>query len=235
MLRKNYKGIIIGIIIGLLFSNLIVFADNAVKQINATYRNIRLVVDNTLIIPKDANGVSVEPFISSGTTYLPVRAVAEALGKEVNWDGNTNTVYVGKWNDKPYKEMPVWDTPYLERENEVKTSVEGKDDFIDFHVGEATKGNVGYVVYPTNGLAKEIKGTIIGSHGEVKFNFYDESDNLLYTSPLITKSISGYDFSFQVKNILQIKIEVVRTAGFSGEAWSASPRIKNFRLVTTDY
>ncbi|MCL2401000.1 MAG: copper amine oxidase N-terminal domain-containing protein, partial [Oscillospiraceae bacterium] len=29
-----------------------------------------------------------------GTTFLPVRAVAEALGQEVDWDGATNTVYL---------------------------------------------------------------------------------------------------------------------------------------------
>ncbi len=33
-----------------------------------------------------------EPFIYNGTTYLPVRAVGEAVGKEVAWDNDTKTV-----------------------------------------------------------------------------------------------------------------------------------------------
>lgn len=57
---------------------------------------IRLVVDGKEVTPKDPNGNVVEPFASNGTTYLPVRAVSEALGKEVTWDGDTATIYVGE-------------------------------------------------------------------------------------------------------------------------------------------
>ena len=52
-------------------------------------------VDGIPIVPKDAKGNIVEPFIYEGTTYLPVRAVGEALGKAVTWDGATKTVYIG--------------------------------------------------------------------------------------------------------------------------------------------
>ena len=65
-------------------------------QITASYVGISLVVDGVPVTPKDANGKVVEPFIYEGTTYLPVRAVGEALGKKVSWDGATKTVYVGQ-------------------------------------------------------------------------------------------------------------------------------------------
>jgi hypothetical protein len=71
-------------------------AASASKDISVTYNNIKLVVDGTAVTPKDASGNTVEPFIYNGTTYLPVRAVGEALGKDVTWDGDTNTVYLGK-------------------------------------------------------------------------------------------------------------------------------------------
>ncbi len=70
-------------------------ADNYTKNLLANYVGVKLVVDGVSITPKDANGTVVEPFIVDGTTYLPVRAVAEALGKEVGWDGDTKTVYIG--------------------------------------------------------------------------------------------------------------------------------------------
>ena len=43
----------------------------------------------------------MEPFIYNGTTFLPVRAISEALGKEVEWDGPTSSVYIGEYTGKP--------------------------------------------------------------------------------------------------------------------------------------
>ena len=45
---------------------------------------------------KDAGGNRVYPISYEGTTYLPVRAVADMLGIAVNWDGATNTVWLGE-------------------------------------------------------------------------------------------------------------------------------------------
>ncbi len=66
------------------------------KTIDVQYADIKLVVDGIQITPKDANGTVVEPFIYNGTTYLPVRALGNALGKQVGWDGNSKTVYIGE-------------------------------------------------------------------------------------------------------------------------------------------
>ncbi len=65
------------------------------ETIDVTYDNIQIVLDGKTIDPKDALGNKVEPFIYNGTTYLPVRAVGEAFGKDVSWDGTTKTVYIG--------------------------------------------------------------------------------------------------------------------------------------------
>jgi len=72
-----------------------VLAASLQKTITVTYNDIKLYVDGKLTTPRDGNGAVVEPFISDGTTYLPVRAVADALGKTVEWDGATQSVYIG--------------------------------------------------------------------------------------------------------------------------------------------
>ena len=74
-------------------------AEGYTKQLTASYVGVSLVVDGMPIVPRDVNGNTVEPFIVDGTTYLPVRAVAEALGKEVSWDGDTKTVFIGSKTD----------------------------------------------------------------------------------------------------------------------------------------
>jgi len=80
----------------LLMATVPVLADTADRMIQASFRNIKIVVDGNIITPKDGTGKDVEPFIVNGTTYLPVRAVANAVGKEVYWDGPNWTVYLGK-------------------------------------------------------------------------------------------------------------------------------------------
>lgn len=65
------------------------FAKASKENISVSYNNIKLVVDGKTV------NTSNEPFIYNGTTYLPVRAVGEALGKNVSWDGSTNTVTIG--------------------------------------------------------------------------------------------------------------------------------------------
>ena len=86
-----------GLIIGALAVGTAGFAFGAgiTRTLNASYDGIKIYVDQKLIDPKDVNGNSVDPFIVDGTTYLPVRAVSGALGKEVGWDGATKSVYIG--------------------------------------------------------------------------------------------------------------------------------------------
>ena len=57
------------------------------------------------IQPRDASGNAVDPVIYNGTTYLPVRGIASALGLEVDWDGVTKTVYLGGRPAKHYNWM----------------------------------------------------------------------------------------------------------------------------------
>jgi hypothetical protein len=94
---KQARGFVSGIIFTVLVISLAVtgFASTGTKTLQASYNNIKLYVDGNLITPKDASGNAVEPFISGGTTYLPVRAIGEALGKSVDWDGATQSVYIG--------------------------------------------------------------------------------------------------------------------------------------------
>lgn len=94
---KPFRCILTMAVIAAMLAGTAVAASNITKKtIEAYYQDIKVVVDGVEITPKDANGKVVDPFISDGTTYLPVRAVGEALGKEVTWDGSTKTVYIGK-------------------------------------------------------------------------------------------------------------------------------------------
>ncbi len=86
---------IITLVLALALVFCLAFTASAVaNSVQATlhYRDIKITMNGDALTPKDAAGNVVEPFIIDGTTYLPVRAVAEALGLEVNWDNETSTV-----------------------------------------------------------------------------------------------------------------------------------------------
>lgn len=96
-MKKFISGIVVGALI--CSTATVAMASTGSKSITATYRDIKVSVNNTLAELTDANGNKVEPFIYNGTTYLPVRAVATALGQQVSWDSSTSTVYIG--GDQP--------------------------------------------------------------------------------------------------------------------------------------
>lgn len=77
------------------------FATVSQMDIQVSYNDIKIVLDGKELKTEG------EPFAYNGTTYLPVRAVAEAVGKEVLWDATTKTVYLGQ---APDAKSPVADT-----------------------------------------------------------------------------------------------------------------------------
>lgn len=64
------------------------------KTATLDYLGIKIMVDGQQITPKNASGKTVEPFAIDGTTYLPVRAVSNALGMNVDWNAATKSVVI---------------------------------------------------------------------------------------------------------------------------------------------
>lgn len=89
---KNCRSFFAGFLVAVLILSIALpTVASSEKQANLVYNDIKITVNGERIIPKDANGKTIEPFIIDGTTYLPVRAVAEALNLDVSWDANTST------------------------------------------------------------------------------------------------------------------------------------------------
>lgn len=60
---------------------------------------VKVYVNDKQIIPTDVNGKTVDVLLYNGTTYLPVRAVSNALDQTVVWDGANCSVYIGSHKD----------------------------------------------------------------------------------------------------------------------------------------
>ena len=55
-----------------------------------------IIIDGEKLVATDAYGTPVESFMEDGTTYVPVRALAQAFGTEISWDQETMTVFIGE-------------------------------------------------------------------------------------------------------------------------------------------
>ncbi len=95
---KKSKGIltlILVIITALVFGTAGVYAGTSVQKIQA-YLNygIKFKVNGETWTPKDADGKVLSPVIYNGSSYLPTKALAEALGAKIDWDGATTTIII---------------------------------------------------------------------------------------------------------------------------------------------
>ena len=89
-MKKWTKALALVLVLALL--SIPVLAATGVVDAKLTYRGIKITLDGKKIETVDAKGDSTEAFIMNDSTYLPVRAIAEALGLGVQWDDATSTV-----------------------------------------------------------------------------------------------------------------------------------------------
>lgn len=105
--KERIKYFLTGLIVGsLLFSTITIAAGT---NISAYFYPIKYYFDGVEKTPPD----SQKGFIYNGTTYVPLRFMAQSLGKEVGWDGSTYSVFVGKQpNISLMKDLEAFDARY---------------------------------------------------------------------------------------------------------------------------
>jgi len=82
---KFAKGFVLGVVATIMLSGTIVMANPVTREL---LFGVRVSLDGNLLqFDEDA-----QPFTMDGRTFLPVRAVADAAGLDVDFDASTNTV-----------------------------------------------------------------------------------------------------------------------------------------------
>ncbi|MCH5184589.1 MAG: family 10 glycosylhydrolase [Oscillospiraceae bacterium] len=69
---------------------------NTIEEITVVKNGIKIVVDGKETECLDAGGSKTEPFIYKDRTYIPVRAIASALGAEVDYIDESKTVVINR-------------------------------------------------------------------------------------------------------------------------------------------
>lgn len=88
-MKKQIKGFVVGVIVVFMLFSSVALAASLKQKIEVVFNSINLEVNG--------KKVNADNILYNGSTYVPLRAVAEMLGKEVIWDPKTNTASI---NDK---------------------------------------------------------------------------------------------------------------------------------------
>lgn len=93
-MKDKMKGYIAGVLSCILIMGSLAYAQGVKQTIEVWFGNVNMTVNGET--------VDVDTILYNGTTYAPVRKVADMLGKKVGWNGEANTVSI---NDKDYIEV----------------------------------------------------------------------------------------------------------------------------------
>ncbi len=236
-MKKRLQGLIAGVLVGTILTSGAVFAKQASEMINVVYDNIKILIDGKEYQPTDALGNTVEPFIYNGTTYLPVRAIANAFDKEVDWEAQTSTVTLGSKNYDWLDQMGYVDyetTGYKNalqswsKESNKATDGNLYDRGLHFTLYTTSGGEDGVrvlndgtvesyqnVEYMLNNQYKTFEGKIVcaDTHNycyntdQIIVKYYGDG-NLLYTSPPMTKGTNAVSFNIDVSGYKILKISL---------------------------
>lgn len=219
MRKEKIKGLVLGFIIGMMITGGTTLALNASTLYDVITDGVSIVVDGKKLNPTDVNGNRVQPMIYNGTTYLPVRAVANALGKAVYWDGPNYTVYLGEMDGK--LEYP---TVYLKDMTDI-SEYRGYDDAIHY-ISTCTDNygntyNDAFWVYTANSDKRNSEYLLDMKYSRFRAILFvpkgDDKEYLryikivadgktIYTSPKIDKTSRPVEVDVNVKGYNDLKI-----------------------------
>src|SRR5687768_10841115 len=86
-MKDKMKGLVIGILIGLMISGSVAYAGGA--SVEVIFKKVKIMIDGVEKQPKDGS------FIYNNKTYVPIRFMGEMMEKDVKWDGKTSTIWIG--------------------------------------------------------------------------------------------------------------------------------------------
>ncbi|WP_352400148.1 copper amine oxidase N-terminal domain-containing protein [Anaerotignum sp.] len=158
MKYHKFKDMALGAMVATLIVGAVPIAYGKVADtmIPVSYNSIKVLVDGKEL------KTDKEPFTYDGTTYLPVRAVAEAVGKEVKWDSATKTVTLSEAT--------------TDAKSDTQTEPVAADP----------------VLYNSNGIKITYKGTAEGKFGKDINLLIENSTNKDYTVQVRDFSVNGY-------------------------------------------
>jgi len=112
-MKSKLTSFLAGVLTVVLLAGASVTALAADGSLTLEVNPIKVLVNGEVFEPKDASGNDVMVFTYNGTTYAPLRALAEAYGLEVGYDAERNIATV----NAPSADTPIQSVPSVKPES----------------------------------------------------------------------------------------------------------------------
>ncbi len=205
------------------------FATMTGKTIEA-FTGIKVYVNDHIVEPKDAGGNPVDIFVYNGTTYLPIRAIGNALGLPVQYDASTETAYIGTHrSETPVAYLSEFD--YFSGSSYLDTAINKDDNLKQTH---------SYVIsddfdrtYKLNGQYSRLTGVLFQEYDKRSGTIYSRNaclriygDGELLYSREFDKDTSGLDpenIDIDLTGVLELRVYFADGADSYGASsyWAA--------------
>lgn len=221
--RALIAALTLGMVMGLATPALATLSGKTIE----VFTGVDIYVDGIKMEPKDANGKPVETFVYNGTTYVPLRAVSQSLGKNVNWDGANQRVYIGERpGEKQY--LPDILEPYQSERYSAPSTISMAGQKYA-HCIQLGADGTGYATYNLNGKYQSLSfdaGVIDGARPhDVTLNIYLDG-SLSFSADLSYEDLPKH-FDVPLYGALQMKIELVRV---TSSIWGSTYGMANVEI-----
>lgn len=224
IVKKQLQGFVVGVIITVLLMSSVATGQSIKQKIEVVFNSVNLTVNGQKVVTDNIS--------YNGTTYVPLRRVAEILGKEVGWDANSNTASI---NDKGFvteskKETKADNSLSVDEKNLLK-----QYDLEKFLGKKIWIINEGFVSLQEHGTKKETELVNLFEVVVVKPHIFYSNDKMIGYCMLATANSKTYELPIVIFTDKQyVDEDPYKKYKWSEKTWNAIKKNEVFIGMNKD-
>lgn len=209
-MKKSIRGFVAGFLVCGLISTTITFGANGIMK--KIFYGINVIVDG-----KEMSFANDErPFSMDGRTFLPIRTLSDILGKQVEWDTNTSTIYIGE--TKLNQKTKLADIEVMNSAQTYKWTSNNTDNFSNkythgYRFSSSNSSKDAHVEVVLNGKYKKLSAIVTPAFSDeiqTALHFYslsDEGTKKLYETVSVSRLTQPFQIEVDLTGVNVLRID----------------------------